>query len=320
MSTGATGMSAYEAKTWADLNDYWRGKAERRELPLKMRKAVETTSAKVKGAANATGGFVRDITPQPVKDAGGVVLDWTLEPTVRAVVGMLEMVTETVQEFTDVENVVDYHRGKGHDVQTLSDLSNLELEHLDAFTRTLTLRCRAIGLVEGGAMGALTFVPVAGSIAAIGADLVVMHVLSTAIATRAAHAYGIDPTSDAERHHLDRMVRRAWAAQLPKSGTVKSAKDAFQAGAGRVRWSEKFRNDHRIAAAMEGLLKQTGNGKHVPIEKVVTKMPAIGVVTAAGINSTVLGSLAKSSVRYSQTIHLSNKHGLPLPPNLAQTP
>ncbi len=317
MSTGAPEMSAYEIQAWADLNDYWRRKAERRELPPKVSRAVEATSTKVKGAAATTGGFIRDITPQPVKDAGGVVLDWTFEPTVRAVVGLLELVTETVQEFTDADKVLDYHRTEDHDVQSLADLRLLDLEHLDAFTRTLALRSRFTGLVEGGAMGLLTFVPVAGSVAAIGADLVVMHALSTAIATRAAHAYGIDPTSDAERHHLDRMLRKAWAAQVPKSGTVKSAKDAFQAGAGRVRWSERFRSDHRIAHAMENLLKQMGNGKHVPIEKVVTKMPAIAVVTSAGVNSAVLGSLAKTSVRYSQTVHLSKKHDLPLPPNLA---
>ncbi|WP_454228916.1 hypothetical protein [Propioniciclava flava] len=45
-------------------------------------------------------------------------------------------------------------------------------------------------------------------------------------------------------------------------------------------------------------------------------MPAIAVVTSAGINGTVLGSLAKTSVRCSQTIHLAQKHNLALPPNL----
>lgn len=112
------------------------------------------------------------------------------------------------------------------------------------------------------------------------------------------------------------MVRKAWTAQAPKAGTVKGAKDAFVQGAGRVRWSDKFRNDHRIAFAVEKLLKQIGNGQHVPIEKVVAKMPAIAVVTSAGINGTVLGSLAKTSVRYGRTVHLAQKHNLALPPNL----
>jgi hypothetical protein len=68
-------------------------------------------------------------------------------------------------------------------------------------------------------------------VASIGLDLVVMH----AIATRAAYFYGIDPTTDAGREHLDRMLRKAWAAQAPKAGAVKGAKDAFVGGAGRVK-------------------------------------------------------------------------------------
>ncbi|MEI5671853.1 MULTISPECIES: EcsC family protein [unclassified Nocardioides] len=317
---GAPGMSRYEAQAWVELNDYWTKKVERRGLPPKVSSAVGSTSATVKSVASATGGFVRDITPQPVKNAGGVVLDRTLEPTVRAVVGLLELVTETVQELSDAEKVLAHHRANGHDIETMADLRTLDLEQLDTVTRKLAWRSRLTGAVEGGAMGALTFVPVAGTVAAIGADLVVMHALSTAIATRAAHAYGVDPSSDDERHHLERMLRKAWTAQAPKAGTVKSASDAFQAGAGRVRWSDKFRNDHRIAHALESLMKQMGNGNHVPIEKVVSKMPAIAVVTAAGTNSTVLGSLAKTSVRYGQTLHLARKHDLPLPASLNQGP
>ena len=63
-------------------------------------------------------------------------------------------------------------------------------------------------------------------------------------------------------------------------------------------------------------MKQVGNTNHVPIEKVVAKMPAIGVVTSAGMNSAVLGSLARTSIRYGQTVHLARKHGLEPPPNL----
>ena len=44
-----------------------------------------------------------------------------------------------------------------------------------------------------------------------------------------------------------------------------------------------------------------------------------GVVTSAGINSTVLGSLAKNSVRYGRTVHLSQKYGLPLPANVQRS-
>jgi len=318
MSAGIAEMSPYEAKAWADLQKYWEKTSGRRGLPPTARKALEKTSAKFKNAASATGDFVSDVTPQLVKDTGGFVMDRALEPSVKAVVGLLELVTVWVQEANNVESVLEYHRSNGHEVEYLEDLRRIDMRDLDRYTRTLALRWRTLGAVEGGAMGALTFIPVAGSVAAIPADLVVMHALSTAIATKAAHAYGIDPTSDEERHHLDRMLRKAWLTQAPKSGTINGAHNAFREGAGRVRWSQKFRQDHRIAAAMENLMKQVGGGKHVPIDKVVSKLPGLAVVTAAGINSTVLASLAKTSLRYSQTVYLWEKYGLQMPGNLVQ--
>ncbi len=309
-------MSPYEAAAWGDLGEFWQRKADRRSLPPKVNQVKDAATAKIKGAASATGGFISSVTPQPVKDAGGIVVDWALEPTVQATLGLIEWVTETVQEFSDPADVYAHHRDQGRPVATLADVQTLDLQHLDEFTRGFVWRCRTTGVFEGAAMGLVTFVPVAGSVAAIGLDLVIVHALSTAIATRAAYAYGLDPTSDAGRDHLDRMLRKAWTAQAPKTGAVKGAKDAFVEGAGRVRWSQKFRDDHRIATAVEKLMKQASNGQHVPIDKVVAKMPAIGVVTSAGINGTVLGSLAKTSVRYSQTIHLAKKYNLALPPNL----
>lgn len=314
---GELKMSSYEQKAWSDLEDFWQRKAERRSLPPRVSEAKDAVAVKVKGAASATGGFISGVTPQSVKDAGGMVVDMALEPTVQATLGLLEWVTETVQEFSDPKGVYAHHRDHGRSVSTLADLSNLDLAHLDEFTRGFVWRCRTAGVFEGAAMGFVTFIPVAGSAAAIGLDLVIVHALSTAIATRAAHAYGLDPTTDAGREHLDRMLRKAWTAQAPKAGAVKSAKSAFVEGAGRVRWSQKFRDDHRIAAAVEKLMKQAGNGQNVPIEKVVAKLPAIAVITSAGINGTVLGSLAKTSVRYSQTVHLARKYDLLLPANLA---
>lgn len=311
------GMSPYEAHAWTELAEFWQRKADRRRLPPRAEQAKDAAAAKIKDAAAATGKTIANRTPQAVKNAGGLVIDRALEPASQAVLGLLDWVTETVQRLNDPADVYKHHRSQGRAVTSLGDLSGLDLEDLDGFTRGFVWRCRTTGIVEGTGMGLLTFVPVAGSVAAIGLDLIVMHALSAAIATRAAHAYGLDPTSDSGREHLDRMLGRAWTAQAAKARTVKSAKDAFVDGATRVKWSEKFRSDHRIAAAVEKLMKQLGNGNHVPIDKVVAKMPAIAVVTSAGINGAVLGSLAKTSIRYGQTIHLANKHNLALPPNLA---
>lgn len=315
-ATYGSDMSPYEEKAWADLQEYWQKKAERRTLPPAVRNAANAAGNKVGDTASSARNFVSSKTPTVLKDAGGAAVDLTLEPTLKAVVGLLEWVTETIQEFSDPSNVLAFHQDKGRPVTTIADLQALDLEDLDSFTKGSVWRWRSTGLVEGGAIGALTFIPVGGSIAAIGLDLVVMHALTTAVATQAAYAYGIDPTTDAGQEHVNRMLRKAWAAQAPKAGTVKSAKNAFVMGQGRVNWSQRFRSDHRIAAAVEKLLKQVNPGQHVPIQKVVTKMPYLGAVTAAGVNSTVLASMAKNSIHYSRTMHLATKHGLALPANL----
>ncbi|WP_139720878.1 EcsC family protein [Serinicoccus chungangensis] len=310
------GMSSYEQQAWADLQEHWRKKAERRALPPAVRQATGAASHKIGDTASSARNFVSSKTPTALKNAGDAAVDLTLEPTVKAVVGLLDWVTETVQQFSEPESVLAFHRDKGRPVSTLTDLQALDLEALDSFTKGSVWKWRSTGLVEGGAIGALTFIPVGGSIAAIGLDLVVMHALTTAVATQAAYAYGIDPTTDAGQEHVNRMLRKAWAAQAPKAGTVKSAKNAFVMGRGRVNWSQRFRSDHRIAAAVEKLLKQVNPGQHVPIQKVVTKMPYVGAVTSAGVNSTVLASMAKNSIHYSRTMYLARKHGLALPASL----
>jgi len=71
-----TQMSPYEAQAWANLGDFWQRKADRRSLPPKANQAKDAATAKLKGAASATGGFISSVTPQPVKNAGGMVVDW----------------------------------------------------------------------------------------------------------------------------------------------------------------------------------------------------------------------------------------------------
>lgn len=100
-------MSAYERKKWAELGTYWARKGEKRSLPPVAQRAVEGAIKKAKTAASATGDLVTRATPQAVKDVGGMAFDSTLEPTVRAVLGLLELVTDTVQELANPEKVLD---------------------------------------------------------------------------------------------------------------------------------------------------------------------------------------------------------------------
>jgi len=146
-------MSPYEVHAWTDLGEFWRRKADRRSLPPRAKQAKDAAATKFKEAASATGGFIVDVTPQPIKDTGGIVLDRALEPTLRAMLGLLEWVTETVQKFSDPAGIYAYHRHQGRSVATLAQVRALDLQHLDEFTRGFVWRCRTTGVIEGGAMG-----------------------------------------------------------------------------------------------------------------------------------------------------------------------
>ena len=165
-------------------------------------------------------------------------------------------------------------------------------------------------------MGVLAMVPIAGGVAAITLDLVVMHVLSTAIATRVCYAYGFDVNDDEMRHLVDRMVMRAYRNQATKAETARKAGAAFNAAKDRVRWSQKLRDDHRLMAAVEKLMKQFANGRAVPVDKVAKAMPVVAVFAGAGTNAYVLGDVVRQARRYAQTLYLAEKYGLPVPENL----
>ena len=193
-----------------------------------------------------------------------------------------------------------------------------ELELLDEVTRRLPLRWRTLGAAEGAAVGALAFVPVGGGLVAIPLDVLVVHVLSTSIATRVAHAYGFDPSSPQTERMIERMVQRAYSEQAAKVVTQRQAGSAFRAAAGRQRWSQKLREDHRLLAAVEKLMKQASGGGQVPVGRAAKALPAIAVIVGAGTNSYVLSDVANQSIRYAQTVLLSEKYGVPLPAKLRE--
>ena len=289
-------------------------------VPPRMRAALAGAADRASDAGSRAAGHVAQVAPDKVKRAAGLVLDSTLAPTAESIVRLLELVTDWTVELTDAERVLSHHRERGRDVASLEDLRQLDLSELDEVTRRLALRWRTLGAAEGGALGLLAFVPVAGGLAAITLDLLVVHVLSTSIATRAMHAYGFDPsTPDAERM-IEQMVNRAYKAQAPKVATQRRASNAFTATAGRVRWSERLREDHRILAAVEKLMKRASSGGHVPVARAAKALPVVSVVMGAGTNAHLLGAVAKHSVCHSQTVFLSQRYGLLVPQTLRHEP
>jgi EcsC protein family len=314
-------MSRYERARWDELQSHWGKKGTRRRLlPPRARAALETTAQTTKDTASKASRAIVDAAPDKVKDIAGSAVDAALVPTVRGVVHLLELLTDWVVELTDPEAVIRHHRGKGRDVFSLADLKALDLELLEEFTRGMVLRWRTLGAGQGASFGALAMipVPVVGSVAAITLDMVAMQALSSAIATRVCYAYGFDAADPAMRHMIDRMVVRAYRKQAPKAETVKSASAAFNAAQGRVNWSPKLRDDHRLLAAAEKLMKQLGDGSRVPVKNARMGMPVVAIFAGAGTNAHVLGDIAKQACHYGATMLLAEKHGLELPPNLRQ--
>jgi hypothetical protein len=314
-------MSRYERARWDELQSHWEKKAKSRQLlPPRVRAALETTAQATKDTASKASRAIVDATPEKVKDIAGSAVDAALVPTVQGLVHILELINDWVVELTDQEAVIKHHRSKGRDVSALDDLKALDLEVLDEFTRGMVLRWRTLGAGQGASFGALAMVPVpvVGSLAAITLDMVAMQALSGAIATRVCYAYGFDAADPAMRHMIDRMVVRAYRNQAPKAGAVKSAGAAFNAAKGRVNWSQKLREDHRLMAAVEKLMKQLGDGSRVPVKNARMGMPVVAIFAGAGTNAHVLGDIAKQARHYGATMLLAEKYGLQLPPNLRQ--
>ncbi|WTE37565.1 EcsC family protein [Streptomyces sp. NBC_01618] len=177
---------------------------------------------------------------------------------------------------------------------------------------------RSTGAFEGGAMGLLAMVPVAGIPVAMTGDILVVQVLSTSIASRIAYSYGYDAKDPKEQDFIQRLVQRSFMAQAAKAKPLRDAAQAANAVKGRVNWSQKLRQDHRLLAALEKLMQQLGPaGSKVPVKNVAKVVPFVGVLIGAGMNSAVLGRVAADAQRYCQTRFLCEKYGLPLPAALA---
>lgn len=315
-------MSSYEQKRWRELQEYWEKKAggSWRVLPPRAREAVENASDATKEAARKAGRAVVDATPSRVKNMAGRAADASLVPVAEGVARLLELVNDWTIELNDPDRALRFHQEQGREVTSLEDLKSLDLNELEEMTKGMTLRWRTLGAGEGAALGSLALIPVpgVGSVAAISSDLVVMQVLTGGIATRICYAYGFDADDPEVRRMIERMVRRAYRDQSAKAGTAKKAADAFAAANGRVNWSAKLRDDHRIMAAVETLLEQLGNSNHVPVRHARMGMPVVSIVAGAGTNSYVLGDVVAQSEAYAATKFLAHKYGLPLPSNLQE--
>lgn len=307
-------MTPYERAVWDQLSSHWAKRANRRGLPNWVSEGVEKSGDLAARSVRK----VAEVVPEAVKDRasslGAAVGDVALRPTAKALAAFLELVDEWVLENNDPATVERLAEAKGLSIESFKDLRRLDLEDCDRLLTRHTLKWRGAGALEGGAMGALAMVPVAGLPVSILGDALVIQVLSVSIAARVAYSYGIDARSPAEQDFIARLVNRSFLAQAAKAKPMQDAARARWAVMGRKNWSKKLRDDHRLLAALEKLAGQLGpKGAHVPVQTAGKLVWPVAIVLGAGTNAQILGAVAKDAQRYCQTRVLCEKYGLPIP-------
>lgn len=314
----AAPMSAYEGQVWAKLNEHWQRRDNRRGLPNWASTALSRTGEVAGKAATRVTDAVPPAVKEPIRRAGDAVANTAVRPALEAAAALLELVNDWAMELNDPKSVEKLARKRGFDLDSFTELRDQDLRVCDRLLKFNTLTWRTAGALEGGAMGMLALVPVAGIPAAMTADILVIQVLSTSIATRIAYSYGYDAKDPGEQAFIQRLVRRSFMAQAAKVEPLRDVARAADAIKGRVKWSDKLRADHRLLAGLEKLMQHLGPaGSRVPVQNVAKVVPFVGVLIGAGMNSAILGNVAADAQRYCQTRFLCEKYGLPLPAALA---
>ena len=320
-ATDSAPMSEYDAQVWAKLNDHWQERNNQRGLPNWAGTALERTGMAARSAVDRLADAIPDAVMDPIRDVSDAVATKAARPAILAATSLIDLFNDWALDLNNPRNVEKLARKRGADLASFADLREHDLKFCDRLLTTNTLKWRTLGALEGGSMGLLALVPVAGLPVAIGADILVIQVLSTAIASRIAYSYGFDAKDPAEQDFIQRLVRRSFFAQATKAGPLRDVSRAANAMRDRVRWSDKLRADHRLAAALETLMKQAlPAGSHVSVQSVAKALPVIGVLIGAGTNSTILAHVAADAQRYCQTRFLCEKYDLPLPSALFPDP
>ena len=313
---GSPEMSSYEAEVWRSLNANWDGRANRRGLPNWVSETLSRSAGTAHRAFSRVVDAVPDAIVDPLRDMGDAVAEHALRPLIHGAAELLELVDDWASDLTDPANVEMLARKSGLEIDTFTDLRHEDLEACDRLLTRNTLTWRSAGALEGGAMGAVALIPVpfAGIAVSMTADILVVQVLSVAIASKVAYSYGFDAKDPLESNFIDYLVRRSFAAQAAKAKPLNDVVNASKAIADRQRWSEKLLSDHRLVAGIKKLMERVGGeGAKVPVKQVAKALPFIGIVVGAGVNSAVLGSVAADAQRYCQTRFLCEKYDLPMP-------
>lgn len=234
-------MSAYEGQVWNALNEHWQRRDNRRGLPNWASAALSRTGEAAGNAVRRATEAVPEAVTKPIRRAGDVVADKALRPALGAAAALLELVNDLATDLNDPKNVEKLAHKQGLKLDSFTELRQQDLKFCDRLLTRNTLKWRTAGAFEGGAMGLLAMVPVAGIPVTMTADILVIQVLSTSIASRIAYSYGYDAKDPEKQIFIQRLVRRSFMAQAAKAEPLRDTARAAHAVRGRVKWSNKLR-------------------------------------------------------------------------------
>ncbi|MFD4569876.1 EcsC family protein [Streptomyces sp. NPDC058467] len=214
---GATPMSAYEGQVWDTLHEHWQRRNNRRGLPNWASSALGRTGEVAGNAVRRVTDAVPEAVTELIRRAGDAVADKAMRPALGAAAALLELVNDWAMELNDPKNVEKLARKRGLELDIFTELRQQDLKGCDRLLTRNTLKWRTTGAFEGGAMGMLAMVPVAGIPVAMTADILVVQVLSASIAVRIAYSYGYDAKDPNEQDFIQRLVQRSFMAQAAKA-------------------------------------------------------------------------------------------------------
>ncbi|WP_333766870.1 hypothetical protein [Streptomyces sp. IBSBF 2435] len=112
---------------------------------------------------------------------------------------LLELANDAARELNDPRSVEKLARKQGFELTSSTEVRQQDLKVCDRLLSRSMLKWRTFGAVEGGAVGMLAGIPVAGTLVAMTADILVIQVLSTSIAARIAYSTATTPKTPTSR-------------------------------------------------------------------------------------------------------------------------
>ncbi|GHG31302.1 MULTISPECIES: EcsC family protein [Amycolatopsis] len=308
---GIDRMSPYELAAWQDI-ERWRDErlaaAERRLVPPRVRDRV------VKGGRMAKGRLEQVPGAEQLTEIVG-----------NAIEGLLRLVNKTSEATLRRKAVVAAYAKRGHTVNELSDIHQLELADIDKAKPRLGLRYTAFSAVEGAGAGLAVSggellttaggifgagagaAPGAGTVAAaMAADAVlVLGAMTRAIAHTAAY-YGYDTELPQERVFALGVLNFGMAQQASKTIAYVQLNKLVNDLARKAAWDQLNKNG--VTRIVKAFYERFA--LRLTRQKLGQAVPVVGIVIGAGLNARLLHNLTEDAEHLYRERFLREKHNL----------